>query len=682
MDDLGIGIDIGASKIVVAVCREHKAEVILNSEGSRSTKFCVAFNNKERLFSDAAEGQFSVNPENTIYGRDVKKIIGLQKIALVIDETSVKVIEEENILKFSVQYKNDNCNFSPEAVLLMALNNVKSDIETVLRQKITKAVITVPSTFNSAQRFAVKNAVLAAGIEVESILNDSTASAITYMIERHASDDKNILIFDMGATSTDVAVVKLSGNSVEVKACDGNLDLGGENFVILLLEHFIREFECEKCVRISDNKQLIARLTVACEKIMKMLTSKEEVKYIIDNFYYGEPYEMKINRQSFVNLCSDLYKNIGEIVNGVVAKTKIDEIIFVGNGCQIPSVKIEISKLFVGDVRIMTNEDEFVAKGAAYYAARNFTKASEKLQNLQVKQISMNEFTSYIGKVQSSTKIEKGKILPTEIEAILTFYEGPHHLKPLESSNAILKTAINSDSLVKITCSTGENSLSLVDHQNFDEKLVNQMRENEEILEKKEQEYKKKVNLTFELEKICLEYKRRIKKADGTDIKLSEADKKEMLYEIYDTLDWINECKSPTIDQLTDKIETLKKLCDEKINLILIDEKKTLLKNLTIAYRQKFETNSLLDESDITKIQSSSQEILDWLEKGLDIKIDELNEKINIFKADREHFDEKLKFLENLEQGNVLLKQKNFKEASSVFCHILNNFSMKTKLSI
>ncbi|XP_063702396.1 uncharacterized protein LOC134832337 [Culicoides brevitarsis] len=672
-NEIGIGIDIGASKIEIAVCYGDTAEIVSKRAFSESTPFCVAFNANERLFGNQAEDQFTFNPENTIFGRDVKRIIGLHVDELLFNENDVKIIEENDCLKFSVQYKGSKHNFSPEAVLLMAVSNVKSKIEAVLQQKITNAVITVPSMFNSSQRFAVKNAVLAAGIEVESILNDSTASAITYMIECHGRDDEKILIFDMGATSTDVAVAHLTGNSIEIKECGGKLSLGAENFKLLLLEHFKTEFEREKNVRIRDNGKLITRLSVACEKILKSLSFKVEASYIIEHFYYGEPYEMKMNRPTFEMICLDLFRNIEKLLMDVVKEqSTVEEIIFTGYGCEIPFVNLEVLKKF--DLNSFNFYDS-VAKGAAYFAARNLTKASQKLFDLEVKQITTREFTTHLENIESSIKVEQNTVLPIEIESVLAFHEGACLLNRKKTSNVTLKTNVNFDNLVKITCTTRENSLSLVDHQQFDEILVNQLKESEANLEKEQLEYKKKVNLTSELEKMCLEYKRRIKKADETKVKLTDFDKYKMLCATYETLEWLNECKSPTIDQLTHKIEEIKKLCEEKINPILLEEKKIQLKNICIDFQKKFESKEcLLHENDLEKIKNSTQNVLDWLENSTVFHIDELNEKIKDLTKDRDFFDEKSNFLKMFEHANYLMTSKEFKEADSLFKHIFLNY--------
>ncbi|XP_063696730.1 heat shock 70 kDa protein 6-like [Culicoides brevitarsis] len=618
MDDLGIGIDIGASKIVVAVCRGDKAEVILNSEGCRSTKFCVAFNNKERLFSDAAEGQFSVNPENTIYGRDVKQIIGLHKQhfegKMSIFSCPLILSEDPEQVRYCLKYRNQEPKLFPEHILTMFLSKIKKELEIFYKRSVSKAVITVPSMFNSAQRFAVKNAVLAAGIEVESILNDSTASAITYMIERHGSDDKNILIFDMGATSTDVAVIKLTGNSVEVKACGGNLDLGGDSFVLLLLKYFIREFEHEKNVRISDNKHYIARLRFACEKFKKMLSATSEAVLHVETFYNGEPYQLKMKRETFETICQNLFEKVEKVIGDVIraAKCSVDEVIVVGNGGRIPKVEVTIAEFCKKELSKVLNQDESVAMGAAYYAARNISK-TYRVRSLNVKQVTAMPLNFGINENEIITLIKRGKFLPINDEITyqnlqkfqIKLSQGDHVYTcgVLSADPYEISSDFDKDGLLKLTIMVQdvlETQNSLINHQKISDPKIKQIQTTESMFEKHEIEYKKAMEKKNDLEKICLVYKRKFNSDEMKDV---------------------------------------------------------------------------LPADDINKIKNVCLETLDWLEDNSHPEIKDIEKKIENIKEECEYMIEKSEFLKKLQHADQLFDQKDYREASSIYNHILNNFS-------
>ncbi|XP_063702397.1 heat shock 70 kDa protein 1A-like [Culicoides brevitarsis] len=652
-NEIGIGIDIGASKIEIAVCRGDTAEIVSKRVFRESTPFCVAFNANERLFGNQAEDQFTFNPENTIFGRDVKRIIGLHVDELLSNKNDVKIIEENDCLKFLVQYKGSKHNFSPEAVLLMALSNVKCEIEAVLQQKITKAVITVPSMFNSSQRFAVKNAVLAVGIKVESILNDSTASAITYMIERHGSIDKNILIFDMGATSTDVAVAHLTGNLIKIKACGGNLELGGDSFVLLLLKHFIQEFEREKCVRISDNKYQVARLRFECEKFKKMLSGNKEPILDIDKFYNDETYQLRMTQEFFEILCQDLFKKVEEVINDVVgaAKFEIDEVIFVGNGGRIPKIEETIAKLFNKELSKVLNTDESVAMGAAYFAARNFSKAY-RIKSLNVKQVTAIPLNLDLKENGVITLIRRGKFLPisseityrTENEVKMCIKAGEHiFVEGPISREFLISSEFDKDGLLKmlwICENIPEPPFILLNHQKISSPIISHIQRLEQMFQKHDIELKKAKEMKNELEKVCLRYKRKINLTEIKEL-LTENEIKKIKNICFETLDWLEDNSYPDISEIQKKTENIKNECNH------LFEKANFLKAMQHA-------DNLLNEKNFLQASSVYQQILTRYLNYLDEvqRIDVMFKRVSAL-MEIEDFREIIKILDLMKENEV-----------------------------
>uniref|UniRef100_A0A336KUI7 CSON014143 protein n=1 Tax=Culicoides sonorensis TaxID=179676 RepID=A0A336KUI7_CULSO len=582
MQQAGIGIDIGASKIVVSMCKNDKAEIILNQEGGRSSLFCLGFNNKERLFGVAAEGQFTVTPENTIHGRDVKYVIGSEPSDIYKKVWDPHMVDYDGDLRFSVEYKNEKWLLHPEHVLTMLLNKIKTEIEISTKLTVMKAVITVPAMFNSAQRFAIKNAVLAAGIEVERMINDSTAVAITYNLERHNGDNKNILVFDMGEFCLDVAVVSLSGNLVDVKSCGGSLEIGGHTFVLRLVEHFTQEFEDEKKIKISNDKQMMARLCIACEKFKKMLSATFEASYFIESFYKGEPYELKMSRNTFERICKDIFHSISHKVLEVVRASQCipNEIIIVGNGSRIPMIEKMLSDYSdYCQISKVLNYEESVAIGAAYLAART-TSNTWKIKRLEVKEcmsLSVNVLLDEPISKGILTVIKAKKQFPVIGEATYG-YDGSMKLIFKQGSKKFGIVPINENFLIDIQANMDENGLlminlihhngqvNILNHQSSSEQKIKEIQTKEEVFQKHEFEYKKAMELKNDLEKSCLGYKRTINSKEMKNI-LNDMEISEASNFCQNLLLWIDDLAHPEIGILNQKREELEEKCGKIIEL-------------------------------------------------------------------------------------------------------------------
>ncbi len=262
-----IGIDLGTAYSCVAVFQHDKVEIIPNEQGNRTTPSYVAFTNDGRLVGDAAKNQAAINPNNTIF--HTKRLMGRKfhdpTVQADMKHWPFKVINDVGKPKILIEYKNETKLFTPEEISAMILTKLKEIAETYLGKKVTKAVITVPATFNYSQRQATKDAGVIAGFNVLRIINEPAAAAIAYGLDKKTFGKRNILIFDLGGGTLNVSVLKIEEGIFEVISIAGNTNLGGEDFDNRMVTYFIEEFKRKHGKDLLQNKRAIRRLRTACE---------------------------------------------------------------------------------------------------------------------------------------------------------------------------------------------------------------------------------------------------------------------------------------------------------------------------------------------------------------------------------------------------------------------------------
>ncbi len=255
-------------KQCVGIFQHGKVEIIANDQGNRTTPSYVAFTDSERLIGDAAKNQVAMNPNNTVF--DAKRLIGRK-----FDDSTVqsdmkhwpfKVINDSGKPRIEVEFKNETKSFSPEEISSMVLTKMKETAEAYLGKNVSEAVITVPAYFTDAQRQATRDAGVIAGLNVLRIVNEPTAAAIAYGLDKKTSGEKNVLIFDLGGGTFDVSVLVIDNGIFEVKSTAGDTHLGGEDFDNRMVTHFIEEFKRKTNKDISQNKRAVRRLRTACER--------------------------------------------------------------------------------------------------------------------------------------------------------------------------------------------------------------------------------------------------------------------------------------------------------------------------------------------------------------------------------------------------------------------------------
>merc|ERR1712093_471808 len=373
-----IGIDLGTTYSCVGVWQNDKVEIVANDQGLNTTPSYVAFTEQERLIGDSAKQQTARNPKNTVF--DAKRLIGRKfadsKVQADMKLWPFKVVSgPQDKPLISVNYMGEEKKFSPEEISSMVLVKMKEIAEAYLGKKVTKAVITVPAYFNDAQRQATKDAGAIAGLQVQRIVNEPTAAAIAYGLDKQSSDEKNILIFDLGGGTFDVSVLTLEDGMFEVKATAGDTHLGGEDFDNRLVNHFLQEFKRKYKRDLSQNKRSLRRLRTSCEKAKRNLSSSAQAAIEIDALFEGIDFYSSITRARFEELCADLFRATLEPVEKCLKDAKMDkgqihEIVLVGGSTRIPKVQKLLQNFFNGrGLNKSINPDEAVAYGAAVQAA-------------------------------------------------------------------------------------------------------------------------------------------------------------------------------------------------------------------------------------------------------------------------------------------------------------------------
>jgi len=372
-----VGIDLGTTYSCVGIWQNDRVEIIANDQGNRTTPSYVAFTDTERLIGDAAKNQCAMNPINTIF--DAKRLIGRKFTDPVVQSDMkhwpFKVISGDgDIPRIQVQYKGEEKTFSAEEISSMVLTKMKETAEAFTGKSVKDVVVTVPAYFNDSQRQATKDAGAIAGLNVLRIINEPTAAAIAYGLDKKTSGECNVLIFDLGGGTFDVSLLTIDDGIFEVKATAGDTHLGGEDFDNRLVNHFVQEFKRKHKKDMTGNARAMRRLRTACERAKRNLSSSANASIEIDSLFEGVDFYSSITRARFEDLCADLFRGTLEPVEKVLRDSKIDkgsvhEVVMVGGSTRIPKVNELISGFFNGKEPARSiNPDEAVAYGAAVQA--------------------------------------------------------------------------------------------------------------------------------------------------------------------------------------------------------------------------------------------------------------------------------------------------------------------------
>ncbi|KAF9531651.1 heat shock protein 70 family [Crepidotus variabilis] len=366
-----IGIDLGTTYSCVAVQRNGVVEIIANDQGHRIMPSWVSFTDDERLIGDAAKTAFHSNPRNTVF--DAKRLIGR-----TMDEPDVirdmkhwpfKVNERNGKPVINVKSQGDYKDFTPEEISAMVLKKMKDTAEAYLGNKVTHAVITVPAYFNDAQRQATKDAGTIAGLEVLRVINEPTAAAIAYGLNKKT--ESTIIVYDLGGGTFDVSLLSIDDGVFEVLATAGDTHLGGEDFDNRIIDYLVQVYKQKTGTDVSKNLRAFGKLKREVEKAKRTLSSQQFTRIEIENFEGGNDFSETLTRAKFEELNMDLFKRTMKPVEQVlkdanVKKESVDEIVLVGGSTRIPKVQQLLKDYFGGkELSKGINPDEAVAYGAA-----------------------------------------------------------------------------------------------------------------------------------------------------------------------------------------------------------------------------------------------------------------------------------------------------------------------------